>query len=83
MVDLRTGFAVQRLHEEDGTLCIEAVNGSTVVADEIIVATGARLDWSMTRKLRVDLDPWFEAVRSLAPLIDPNEHSYGTVPPHG
>ncbi|TWJ22338.1 hypothetical protein JD76_02453 [Micromonospora endolithica] len=34
-------------------------------------------------ELRLDLDPVLGATRALAPLIDPNEHSCGTVPPHG
>ena len=37
----------------------------------------------MTRGLRLDVDPWLEAPRALAPLIDPNIHSCGTVPSHG
>ena len=37
----------------------------------------------MTRELRLDLDPWLESARTLGPLIDPNLHSCGTVPPHG
>ena len=37
----------------------------------------------MTRELRLELDPWLEAVKALAPLIDPNVHSCGSVPPHG
>ncbi len=35
------------------------------------------MDTSMT------LDPSVEAPRNLAPMIDPNVHSCGTVPPHG
>ena len=34
-------------------------------------------------ELRLDLDDRVEAPRALAPLIDPNLHSCGTVPPHG
>ena len=34
-------------------------------------------------ELRLDLDPILGSTRALAPLIDPNEHSCGTVPPHG
>ena len=48
-------------------------------ADEIIVCTGARPELAMLRELRLDLDPAVEATRSLAPLIDPNLHSCGTV----
>ncbi|MCY3979148.1 MAG: NAD(P)-binding domain-containing protein [Chloroflexi bacterium] len=52
-------------------------------ADEVIVCTGARPELEMLRELRLDLDPAVEATRSLAPLIDPNLHSCGTVRPHG
>jgi hypothetical protein len=38
---------------------------------------------AMLRELRVALDPALEAPPALAPLIDPNVHSCGTVPPHG
>lgn len=51
--------------------------------DEIIVATGGRPDLSITSELRVKLDPWIESTEQLAPLIDPNVHSCGTVRPHG
>jgi hypothetical protein len=37
----------------------------------------------MLRELRLALDPAVEAPPALAPLIDPNLHSCGTVPPHG
>ena len=33
--------------------------------------------------MRLDLDDRVEAARELAPLIDPNLHSCGSVPPHG
>ena len=35
------------------------------------------------RELRIRLDPAIECPVALAPLIDPNEHSCGTVRPHG
>ncbi len=53
------------------------------IADEVIVCTGARPELEMLRELRLDLDSAVEATRSLAPLIDPNLHSCGTVRPHG
>ncbi len=49
----------------------------------MIVATGQRPNLEMTRELRLDLDPWLESPRALGPMIDPNVHSCGTVPPHG
>jgi hypothetical protein len=53
------------------------------VVDEVVAATGFRPDLDLTRELRLDLDPVTEAPVRLAPLIDPNVHSCGTVPPHG
>ncbi len=55
----------------------------SVTVDRIIVAAGFRPDLDMLRELRLDLDEVVEAPRKLAPLIDPNLHSCGTVPPHG
>jgi len=51
--------------------------------DEIIAVTGFRPDLVPLRELRVRLDEILEAPPALAPLIDPNLHSCGTVPPHG
>ncbi len=55
----------------------------TIAVDEVIVATGFRPDFTALSELRLDLHPWLESPRALGPLIDPNEHSCGTVPPHG
>jgi len=52
-------------------------------ADTVVVATGFRPDLDMLREIRVGLDEVIEAPVRLAPLIDPNLHSCGTVPPHG
>jgi hypothetical protein len=49
----------------------------------IAAATGFRPDLAMLREVRLDLDPVVEAPRLIAPLIDPNFHSCGTVPAHG
>jgi hypothetical protein len=51
--------------------------------DALAAATGFRPDLAMLREVRLDLDPGVEAPARLAPLIDPNSHSCGTVPPHG
>ena len=60
-----------------------AVQPFELDVDRIVVATGFRPDFSFLRELRVELDPAVEAPPGLAPLIDPNFHSCGTVPPHG
>jgi hypothetical protein len=57
--------------------------GKSIITDEVIVATGFRPDFSMLSEIRLDLHPWLECTRELGPLIDPNEHSCGDVPPHG
>ena len=57
--------------------------GRHVVVDELIVATGFRPELDFVRELRIQLDPAIECPVALAPLIDPNEHSCGTVRPHG
>jgi glycine/D-amino acid oxidase-like deaminating enzyme len=51
--------------------------------DEVIVCAGGRPDLALTAELRVKLDPWIESTEQLAPLIDPNVHSCGSVRPHG
>lgn len=55
----------------------------TVDVDEVIVCTGCRPDFEMLTEVRLGIDPWLESATALGPLIDPNEHSCGTVRPHG
>ena len=55
----------------------------TISADRIVNATGFRPNLDMLREIRLELDDIVEAPRRLAPLIDPNVHSCGTVEPHG
>jgi Pyridine nucleotide-disulphide oxidoreductase len=81
-VQLVGGFQVRKLSLEDGRVSVRS-GGTTITADEIIAATGFRPDLSLLGELRLDLDDRVEAARALAPLIDPNLHSCGSVPPHG
>lgn len=83
-VTILSGLQVGSVETESGALVIRDVAGSEVArVDEIVVATGARPDLEMLRELRLDLDPALESPRVLGPLIDPNEHSCGSVRPHG
>lgn len=83
-LELHTGFRIQLLRLAGGAIEAVADDGRQIVqVDEIIAATGARPDLMLTRELRVRHDPWLESTDALAPLIDPNEHSCGTVRPHG
>ncbi|NUT58782.1 MAG: NAD(P)-binding domain-containing protein [Agromyces sp.] len=51
--------------------------------DVVVNATGFRPNLDMLREIRLELDDIVEAPRRLAPLIDPNVHTCGTVEPHG
>ncbi|ELB89952.1 putative oxidoreductase [Rhodococcus wratislaviensis IFP 2016] len=51
--------------------------------DQVVVLTGFRPDLSWLSEIRLGLDPVLQAPVELAPLIDPNVHSCGTVYPHG
>ena len=79
-------FLIDRIADADGMLSITGRRdgrATTVLADRMIVATGFRPDLSFLREMRLGLDPAVEATPALAPLIDPNLHSCGTVRPHG
>ncbi|MCX4385793.1 NAD(P)-binding domain-containing protein [Micromonospora peucetia] len=86
-IRLLTGFSVHALTPTDGrvTVVVRHADGSEepITVDRIVAATGFRPDHTIAAELRLDLDPIMGATRALAPLIDPNEHSCGTVPPHG
>jgi thioredoxin reductase len=83
-IALLTGFSVYAMRRlPSGEVEVSSVDGRTVVVDRVVSATGFRPDHSITTELRLDLDPILGASRTLAPLIDPNLHSCGTVPPHG
>lgn len=69
-----------------GRIALTSADGDrdrVVEADEVVVCTGFRPDLQMLREVRINLDPWLECPSTLGPLIDPNEHSCGTVRPHG
>ncbi len=79
-------FAVERVDQSGADLRVTATVGDQLIkltVDRIVVATGFRPDLSFLREVRLWLDPTTEAPPQLAPLIDPNIHSCGTVPPHG
>jgi hypothetical protein len=79
-------FLIDRIAASGGALAItgrQEVRVTTVLADRVIVAAGFRPDLSFLREVRLALDPAVEATPELAPLIDPNLHSCGTVRPHG
>jgi len=84
-VTTRTAFRTAAVAVEgDGTLTLTSVDGQRVEGvDEVIALTGFRPDLSFLSEIRLDLDSVLQAPSSLAPMIDPNVHSCGTVEPHG
>jgi thioredoxin reductase len=85
-VRVETGFRLTHITAAGARLRLGAESaccGRYVEVEELIVATGFRPDLSFLRELRISLDPALECPPILAPLIDPNVHSCGTVRPHG
>ncbi|MFI8304552.1 NAD(P)-binding domain-containing protein [Streptomyces sp. NPDC085927] len=80
-----TGFRTEAVERDgDGRPVLVAEDGRRLDAvDEVIVLTGFRPDLSFLSELRLGLDERLQAPVALAPLIDPNQHSCGTVYPHG
>lgn len=82
-IDLLTDFRIDRLTITDNGVVASSGARTAAAVDEIVASTGFRPDWSILSELRLDLDPAVQSPRALAPLIDPNIHSCGTVRPHG
>jgi thioredoxin reductase len=85
-IRVETGFRVSYLDREGDRLRIGA--GSlccrrSIAVQELVVATGFRPQLDFLREIRLSLDPALECPPELAPLIDPDLHSCGTVRPHG
>ncbi|MES5820488.1 FAD-dependent oxidoreductase [Streptomyces sp. RG80] len=79
-----TGFRTRAVERDGDRLVLVAEDGRrTDPVDEVIVLTGLRPDLSFLSELRLGLDDRLQAPTALAPLIDPNVHSCGTVYPHG
>jgi hypothetical protein len=85
LIEVVTGFRTQQVRRSrHGRLTLVPQSGRPLEGvDEVIALTGFRPDLSWLSELRLDLDPVLQAPVGLAPLIDPNVHSCGTVYPHG
>ncbi|WP_336775213.1 NAD(P)-binding domain-containing protein [Paenibacillus sp. MMO-58] len=86
-VQVHTPFLIDQVKKESEVLSLHGTKLDKAYSiekiDEIIVATGARPDFTLLRELRYAADSSVESVPQLAELIDPNLHSCGTVRPHG
>ncbi|WP_150255085.1 NAD(P)-binding domain-containing protein [Nocardiopsis deserti] len=84
-VEVVTGFRTAEVRtERDGRLVLADEDGRDLEpVDEVVALTGFRPDLSFLSEIRLGLDAALQAPVELAPLIDPNQHSCGTVYPHG
>ncbi len=82
-LQVETGFKAATVTGTPGGLVVSDGARDLAPVDEIVVATGFRPELAILRELRLALDEVVESPFALAPLIDPNIHSCGTVPPHG
>ncbi len=82
-IEIHTGFGISTLKDSERGVTVTSGDGRAVVTDVVVPCTGFRPDLTMLRELRLNLDPAVEAPTELGPLIDPEFHSCGTVPPHG
>jgi hypothetical protein len=83
VIKLFKNVAIDQIAGNGQGLVVKAGDQILPPVDEIIVATGFRPDLSLLAELRISLDPATQSSVLLAPMIDPNEHSCGTVRPHG
>jgi thioredoxin reductase len=86
-IKVMTQFHIEQFVQSNGKIqVVGTINNEKAIinnVDEIVGNTGSRPDLSFLREVRVLMDPGLESVYELAPLIDPNVHSCGTVRPHG
>jgi hypothetical protein len=84
-----TGFSTRelRIDEASGTVAVvgDTAEGERAIdgVHQVVAATGFRPDLGVLSELQLDLDPGLESPRVLGPLITPEQHSCGTVAPHG
>ncbi|GAA3550164.1 NAD(P)-binding domain-containing protein [Amycolatopsis ultiminotia] len=85
LVSVVTGFRTETVErDETGRLSLVSANGQRLSdVDEVVALTGFRPDLGWLSEIRLELDPTLQAPVRLAPLVDPNVHSCGTVYPHG
>lgn len=80
-----TGFRTAAVEpaDQDRVALVSDAGQRVEDVDRVVVLTGFRPDLSFLSEIRLGLDPVLQAPTELAPLIDPNVHSCGTVYPHG
>ncbi|WP_230207820.1 NAD(P)-binding domain-containing protein [Microlunatus sp. Gsoil 973] len=85
-IQVVTGFrtvGVDRDHRTERVGLIGSDGSRVDGLDEIVGVTGFRPDMTFLSEVRLELDNRLQAPVKLAPEIDPNYHSCGSVQPHG
>ncbi|GAA1310627.1 NAD(P)-binding domain-containing protein [Saccharothrix xinjiangensis] len=83
-VEVVTGFRTAAVERDGEQVVLVSQDGHRLApVDEVVALTGFRPDHSWLSEVRLELDPVLQAPVRLAPLIDPNAHSCGSVHPHG
>ncbi|MDG4417441.1 NAD(P)-binding domain-containing protein [Pseudomonas aeruginosa] len=82
-ISLHQDISISQVDTTEQGLVVHSHGQPLPEVDEIIVATGFRPNLQLLGELRLAIDPATQSSVQLAPLIDPNEHSCGTVRPHG
>jgi thioredoxin reductase len=84
LVTVVTGFRTEAVERTGGAIALVSADGRRIGdVDEVVALTGFRPELSWLSEIRLELDPTLQAPVALAPLVDPNVHSCGTVYPHG
>jgi thioredoxin reductase len=84
LVTVVTGFRTEAVERTGGSIALVSAGGRRIGdVDAVIALTGFRPELSWLSEIRLELDPTLQAPVALAPLVDPNVHSCGTVYPHG
>lgn len=84
LVTLVTGFRVEQVEAGEAHIVLVSDDGRRLAAaDHVVALTGFRPDLSFLSEMRLEFDPILQAPAKLAPEIDPNLHSCGSVMPHG
>ncbi|MFI6169126.1 FAD-dependent oxidoreductase [Nocardia sp. NPDC051052] len=84
LLDVATGFRTAAIESSGAHYALVSDAGARIEdVDQVVVLTGFRPELSWLSEIRLALDPVLQAPVELAPLIDPNVHSCGTVYPHG
>lgn len=85
LIEVVAGFRTTAVQDDRASrLALVGTDGRRIDGlDQVVCVTGFRPDLSFLSEVLLDLDSRLQAPSRLAPEIDPNIHSCGSVSPHG